>query len=117
MYIHRKIAAFNSLILRNNISKVGFVSYVIISLVILYFSFFVIFGQNGLLKMIDLKKKINDEDFKKAYLENKAKIKKDMVKKMSPESLDVDLLDEQARKVLGYASEDEVILYDEDLKN
>ena len=117
MFGHKKIAALNNLVVSNNISKVVFIGYVITSFMILYFSFFALFGQNGLLKMLDLKKEISEQEFKKIYLENKTNLKKDMVKKMSPESLDVDLLDEQTRKILGYASEDEVILYDEDLKN
>jgi cell division protein FtsB len=31
---------------------------------------------------------------------------------MRPESLDLDMLDEQARKVLGYIREDEVVIYE-----
>ena len=38
--------------------------------------------------------------------------KKDMVNAMSVDSLDFDLLDEQVRKNLGYASKNEVIIYD-----
>jgi cell division protein FtsB len=37
--------------------------------------------------------------------------KKNMVDKMSTDSLDLDLLDEQSRKVLGYAGKNEVVIY------
>jgi cell division protein FtsB len=39
--------------------------------------------------------------------------KKNMVDGMNLESLDLDLLDEQARKVLGYAGKNEVVIYRE----
>ena len=42
--------------------------------------------------------------------------KQNMVNGMSVESLDLDLLDEEARKDLGYAGKQEIVIYDEDHK-
>ena len=42
--------------------------------------------------------------------------KQNMVNGMSGESLDLDLLDEEARKDLGYAGKQEIVIYDEDHK-
>ncbi len=39
--------------------------------------------------------------------------RQNMVDGMNLDSLDVDLLDEQARKVLGYANKNEVVIYSE----
>jgi hypothetical protein len=42
--------------------------------------------------------------------------KKNMVDGMSLNSLDLDLLDEESRKVLGYVGKNEVVIYQENLK-
>ena len=81
---------------------------------ILYFLSFTVFGQKGLFKLFKLEKIIsNKESVKKEYQE-KVKAKKDMVDGMKPGSLDVDLLDEQTRKNLGYVGKNEVVIYEEE---
>lgn len=40
--------------------------------------------------------------------------KQNMVDGMSADSLDLDLLDEQARKDLGYAKKSEIVIYQDD---
>ena len=47
----------------------------------------------------------------KERLENAIKNEQNMVDGMSLESLDLDLLDEEARKNLGYANEKEIVIY------
>jgi cell division protein FtsB len=94
-----------------NITKPVFIGYCIALAIIIYFTFFTIFGDKGLVKLFSLQKQIENKEIIKEELSAKMQAKKDLVDGMNPESLDIDLLDEQARKVLGYAGKNEVILY------
>ena len=97
-----------------NVNKLIFVSYFIALGLILYFSFFTIFGQKGLVQYFKLKAQIENKEIVKEELLDKMNIKKNMVEGMNTNSLDLDLLDEQARKNLGYAGKNEVVIYKKD---
>lgn len=75
--------------------------------VLVYFSYHAISGERGLLALIQLSQKI---DMSRADLDivhaERLKMERN-VRLMRDESLDLDLLDEQARRVLGYADKDE----------
>ena len=58
-----------------------------------------------------LKKAIAGRDIIKQELSSKVQAKKNMIEGMNPNSLDLDLLDEQSRKVLGYVGKNEVVVY------
>lgn len=108
---------FYRLVSKHRVSKRLFIAYFIALSVILYFLFFTLFGQKGLLKLFELQEIVtNKESIKKEY-QQKVKAKRDMVKGMKPGSLDIDLLDEQTRKNLGYVGKNEVIIYEEEDKN
>jgi cell division protein FtsB len=94
-----------------NITKGLFISYCIAVSIICYFSFFTIFGEKGLIELLVLKKQINNRETTKQGLFAQMQAKKNMVDGMNLEALDLDLLDEQARKVLGYAGKNEVVIY------
>lgn len=94
-----------------NITKPVFVAYCIAFSVILYFTFFTIFSEKGLIQLFVLQKQIDNKDTIKQELSAKMLAKKNMVDGMNLEALDIDLLDEQARKVLGYAGKNEVVIY------
>jgi cell division protein FtsB len=96
---------------KHQISKALFVSYFIALSIILYFCFFIIFGDKGLIKLFALQNQIDNKELSRQEAANKMQNKKNMVNGMKPESLDIDLLDEQARKTLGYAGKNEVIIY------
>lgn len=98
---------------KNNISKNLFISYVTASLLVFYFLFITIFGEKGLIKYFELKKQIKSKEIVKFELQNKVKTKKAMVNGMDPENLDLDLVDEESRKVLGYVGKNEVVIYRE----
>ncbi len=70
-----------------------------------------IFGEKGFVEYLVLKKQIENKEHTKQELLAKRNAKKNMVDGMNLQSLDIDLLDEQARKVLGYAGKNEVVLY------
>lgn len=93
------------------ISKALFIGYFIAIFTILYFGFFIVFGDKGLIQLFALKKQIDNKESTKQEILTKMLAKKNMVDGMKPESLDIDLLDEQARKTLGYAGKNEVVIY------
>ena len=98
---------------KHQISKPLFVCYFVGLFTVFYFGFFVIFGSKGLIEMFTLKKQISSSEAIKKDVLAKMQAKKNLVNGMKPGSLDVDLLDEQARKVLGYAGKNEVVIYRE----
>jgi len=108
---------FYKLVTKYSVSKRLFVCYFIALAIILYFLFFTLFGQKGLFKLLELEKIVaNKESIKKEYQE-KVSAKKGMVDGMKPGSLDVDLLDEQTRKNLGYVGKNEVVIFEEGEEN
>ena len=96
---------------KHNITKQVFIGYFIGLSVIFYFTFCIIFGSKGLLEFNVLSQKISNKESIKQDLLSKAQVKQNMVDGMNLNSLDIDLLDEEARKVLGYAGKNEVVVY------
>ena len=102
---------FYHFVKKHQISKSHFISYIVAFSIILYFGFFIIFGDKGLIKLANLSKQIQNKEVAKQEIFAKMQAKKNMVDGMNLNSLDLDLLDEQARKVLGYAGKNEVVIY------
>lgn len=79
--------------------------------VLSYFSYHAISGDRGILAYIQLTQKINQA---RAELDivhaERLKYERD-VRLMRDDSLDLDLLDEQARRLLGYALPDEKVYH------
>ena len=82
----------------------------------LSFTYYGLFGDKGVVKYFQLKKELQNKELIKKDLENKMENKQNLVNGMSSDSLDLDLLDEEDRKNLGYASKEEIVIYDEDHK-
>jgi cell division protein FtsB len=102
---------------KNNITKPVFISYFVGITAILYFLSSAFFGSKSLIKYFELRKEITNKDATKQELMTKMQNRQNMVDGMNLDSLDVDLLDEQARKVLGYANKNEVVIYSEKKKD
>ncbi len=98
------------------ITKQIFIAFTVSAALVLYFIFYALFGDKGVVKYFQLKKELQNKELVKESLENKMENKQNMVNGMSGESLDLDLLDEEARKDLGYAGKQEIVIYDEDHK-
>lgn len=96
---------------KHGIAKHQFVTYFTVALVIFYFLLSTIFGQKGLISLSKLSEQIEKKEMVKQELLNTIESKKNLVEGMSPDSLDLDLLDEQSRKVLGYVGKNEVVIY------
>jgi cell division protein FtsB len=101
----------HNFVTKNNITKPLFITYFITLAAILYFASFTVLGEKGLMEFFTLQKKIENKAGIKEELSAKMQAKKNMVEGMNLDSLDIDLLDEQARKVLGYAEKNEVVIY------
>ncbi len=96
----------------NDITKRLFIVYFAVIAVILYFLSCSFFGQNGLVKYFMLSKQLRDQ--KMIEQENSAKMneKKKMIQGMDVNSLDLDLVDEQTKRTLGYTKKNEVVVFE-----
>ena len=88
-----------------------------ILVVFIYFTFYAIKGDRGLLKYLNLSKEVaNAREISEKYALEKQQWD-DKVKRLSPESLDLDTLDEQARVVLNMVGPKEFVILDSDLED
>ncbi len=101
------------LVKRYSISKTLFITYFTFIVLILYFLIKLFFGQKGVAEMMLLKNQVLNQDLTKKELINEIKARKLRVDGIGLESLDLDLLDEQARKNLGHSTENEIVIYEE----
>lgn len=98
------------------ITKQIFITASITLAAVLYFIYYALFGGKGLVKYFEIKNELQQKELVKGGLENKMDNKQNMVNGMSVDSLDLDLLDEEARKNLGYAGKEEIVIYDDEKK-
>jgi cell division protein FtsB len=74
-----------------------------------YFAFVAVQGENGLLKLFQVQDQRDFLEQELASLQHERAAAENRTKRLSDQYLDLDLLDEQARAVLGMARGDEVI--------
>ena len=75
-----------------------------------YFAFSAIQGEYGVLRRIELKAELAERELELAQLDAEAARMRDRAQRLSDDYLDLDLLDERARSVLGAARTDEVVI-------
>ena len=75
-----------------------------------YFTFTAVQGNNGLFQRIQIEAERDELAEELARLEAEVARMEILTRRLSNEYLDLDLLDERARVVLGYARPDELIL-------
>ncbi|MBU6339342.1 MAG: septum formation initiator family protein [Rickettsiales bacterium] len=95
----------------HNITKRLFITYFTGFAVIIYFLCCTVIGKKGLIEYFTLKNKVEGRELEKEELAAKMRLKENMVEGMNVKSLDIDLLDEEARRVLGYSGKNEVVIY------
>ena len=88
-------------------SSSGFL--LIIILTFIYFSFYAVKGERGFLRYVYL-----TDEVKEAHRAAEKSEWESKVKLLSPESLDLDMLNERAHIVLNMVGKDEFIILDED---
>ncbi|TBN38004.1 septum formation initiator family protein [Paracoccus subflavus] len=76
----------------------------------LYFAFAAVQGPSGILRRIQLEAEITDLAAERDRLRTEVQGMENLTRRMSDEYLDLDLLDERVRQVLGMVRPDEVIL-------
>ena len=76
--------------------------YIAFTLVIFYFGFYAFYGERGIRKYLYLRHEV---EYARTLAEE--------VRLLSPDSLDLDLLDERARIVLNFVGDDEFVILDE----
>ena len=75
-----------------------------------YFTFTAVQGNYGLFQRIQISAEADRLEVQLAALEAEAARMERLTRRLSDDFLDLDLLDEQARDVLGYVRADEIIL-------
>ena len=97
-----------SIILKNKI--ILYFSFLITFFISIYLIYFLINGQRGLLKYFYLTKQ--NQEFKETL--NNLKLEdeyySDRIKRLQPNTLDLDYLDEQVRKKLGFIDKNELVV-------
>ena len=97
-----------SLILKNKI--VLYLSFLIIFFIFIYLVYFFINGQRGLLKYLYLTKQAEEYNHTLAKLKAENDYYIDRTKRLQPNTVDLDFLDEQARKKLGLIDKNEIVI-------
>ena len=82
----------------------------VVMALVLYFGYFAIYGKHGLMSWIQLKHEIELAEGDLARIEAERTALEHRVKLLRPESVDPDLLEEQARARLGLTEPDEVVI-------
>lgn len=101
-----------NIIIKYQISQKIFTSYIVVIALIGYFLINAIIGNKGIITLNNLTNQIASKDNKLKDLSLKVENKQLMIKSISLESLDPDLLDEQSRRVLGYVGKNEIVIYE-----
>lgn len=76
----------------------------------LYFAFAAVQGPSGILRRIQIEAETVDLAVERDRLKAEVREMQNLTRRLSDEYLDLDLLDEQAREILGLIRADEVIL-------
>ena len=97
-----------SLVLKNKI--ILYFSFLITFFITIYLIYFIINGQRGLLKYLYLTKQNQEfnEKFLNLKVENKYYINR--IKRLDPNTIDLDFLDEQVREKLGFIDKNEKVI-------
>lgn len=82
------------------------------SLLVGYFAFYTFFGDRSLLRLMRLEAQIQSTQTKLDGVAAEHDALQSRVNRMKPDSLDPDLLDEQARRTLNYTQPGEIVIYE-----
>ena len=93
----------------SGIGFIGSLGTLLLVLIFGYFFYHVISGENGFLSLIDVQKKVTEARTELDLISSERLRLENRVSLLRDESLDPDLLDEQARRLLGYVAEDETV--------
>lgn len=76
----------------------------------LYFAFAAVQGPSGILRRVQIESEITELEAERDRLKTEVDQMRNLTRRLSDDFLDLDLLDERVREVLGMIRSDEVIL-------
>ena len=97
-----------SVILKNRI--ILYLSFLVTFFIFIYLVYFLIYGQRGLLQYFYLTKQSQEYSQKLAKLTAENDYLSDRIKRLQPNTVDLDFLDEQVRKKLGLIDKNEIVI-------
>lgn len=96
---------------RKSHNLMGYLASVSVVALVAYFSYSAIQGPYGMLTLFKIESKESQLKAQLAILQHQRAVAENRAHRMSDAYLDLDLLDEQARKVLGLIRGDEIIVH------
>ena len=97
-----------SVVLKNRI--ILYFSFLITFFIFLYLVYFLVYGQRGLLQYFYLSKQNLEYNETLAQLTSENQYMSNRIKKLQPNTVDLDFLDEQVRKKLGLIDKNEIVI-------
>jgi len=97
-----------SVILKNKI--ILYLSFLVTFFIFIYLVYFLIYGQRGLLQYFYLSKQNQEYSQKLTQLTLENRYLSDRIKRLQPNTVDLDFLDEQVRKKLGLIDKNEIVI-------
>ena len=97
-----------SVILKNRV--ILYLSFLVTFFIFIYLVYFLIYGQRGLLQYFYLSKQNQEYSQKLAKLTLENDDLSDRIKRLQPNTVDLDFLDEQVRKKLGLIDKNEIVI-------
>ena len=97
-----------SVILKNKI--ILYLSFLITFFIFIYSAYFLIYGPRGLLQYFYLTKQSQEYIKTFANLTSENEYYNDRIKRLQPNTLDLDFLDEKVRKKLGFVDKNEIVI-------
>ena len=97
-----------SVVLKNKI--ILYFSFLITFFIFLYLVYFLVYGQRGLLQYFYLSKQNQEYNERLFQLTSENQYLSNRIKKLQPNTVDLDFLDEQVRKKLGLIDKNEIVI-------
>ena len=97
-----------SVVLKNRI--ILYFSFLITFFIFLYLVYFLVYGQRGLLQYFYLSKQNQEYNKTLAQLTSENQYMSNRIKKLQPNTVDLDFLDEQVRKKHGLIDKKEIVI-------
>ena len=97
-----------SVILKNRV--ILYLSFLVTFFIFIYLVYFLIYGQRGLLQYFYFSKQNQEYTQKLTKLTSENDYFSDRIKRLQPNTVDLDFLDEQVRKKLGLIDKNEIVI-------
>jgi len=81
-------------------------------LVMIYFGYHIVQGERGLFSWMRLRQKVAESEHHLSVIQSEKETLERQVYLLRPDSLDQDMLEERARKVLNWGYPGEVVIYE-----